>query len=291
MLDKLPVRGAVARMDDTVSEALARAQLPDCVKNFVAQMACATALIAQRMAFDGTLILQIKGDGPLALAIAEVGPDLSVRATASLTQDAVFTGGETFQELVNAHGKGLCALFADSRTRRDGEPLYESVVALEGEDISEALTGFLLQTNQVPTYLKVVGDASHAGGIYLEEMPTEGGRKDGFIDDPDAFNRASKFAQTLTAEELKGLEPLEIIHRLFWEDDVRVFDPVRPRFLCRCSRQRFENIIRMLGREEVDSIIRQEGKFSIRCQFCGREETFSKEEIQAVFDNKKPTVN
>ena len=288
--EKLPVRGSVVRLDETLREALMHQALPEVVRRHLSEFACATLLLAHRMAFDGSLVLQVKGDGPVSLMIAEVNRDLNVRATATVKPEATFTGHESFVDLVNTTGKGLCSLVADRTGRREDEPLYETAVAIEGATISEIITAFLMQTNQIASLMVAKSDATHAGALFLEEMPTEGGKAQDFDDDPDAFNRATRLALTVKDEELLGLDTEEILRRLFYEEAVRITTHIEPKAFCHCSTEAFKRVLKALGNDELEEIFATEGKITVSCRFCGREHTFYREDIFET-PKKKPVIN
>ena len=273
--EKLPVRGAVARIDEAASQALAHQKLPAGVADRAAELACATLILAHRMAFAGSIVIQIKGDGPVPLMLAEVNKDLELRVTASVRAGATLNGKETLRELVNATGAGLCSLLADRENRAEGEPLYQTAISLEGEDVASAVTGFMLHSNQIASRMLVASDGLKTGGILLEKLPVEGGRKGDWDDDPEAFERACLMLGTLKREELTGLDTHEILRRLFYEEPVKVAPDIHPRAFCHCSPKGFEDILRMLGAKEVREILDAQGSVTLTCRYCGKSRTFS----------------
>ncbi len=125
-----------------------------------------------------------------------------------------------------------------------------------------------------------------AAGLLIQRLPVEGGGRRKNEDDiglSEAFNRIALLAATLTRDELLTLEPRQILHRLFWEETVRVFDPVRPRFACTCSRQRVGGMLRGLGRDEVDWLLAERGEVEVGCEFCGLKYRFDAVDVGEMF--------
>ena len=277
MLGEGNVRGVAVRLGDAWQEMLRRRRHGAPVQELLGEMSAASALLAGSLKFDGTLILQIHGDGPLRLAVAECQPDFGLRATAKEldapeSDDAAAAGA--LLGLANRHGSGRCVITLDPR--QPGQQPYQGIVGLadaEGhalQDLSAVLRQYLDQSEQIPSWLMLAADERVACGLLVQRMPGAGGKagSDAARADED-FARAVHLASTLQRAELLELEPQEVLRRLFWEEGARVFDPVRPRFHCTCSKQRVAQMLRMLGREEVESVLAERGEVDVTCEFCG----------------------
>ena len=136
------------------------------------------------------------------------------------------------------------------------------------------------QSEQLDAKLVLAANDEVAAGLLIQRLPVEGeanlaqgsrGAEDLELD--DTFNRIAHLASTLKQEELLTLDADTILRRLFWEEDVRSFEPQQgatgPRFACTCSRERVAGMLRSLGQEEVESIIAEQGQVEIGCDFCG----------------------
>lgn len=283
------VRGVLVRLESTWAALQQRRAYPVAVSPLIGQMAAASTLLAGSLKFDGSLILQIHGDGPLQLAVAECQPDFGVRATAKVADDAVQLSPQAdLASLVNVHGKGRCAITLDPRDPAAGRQPYQGIVALgDGEGrslptLSRVLEQYLAQSEQIDSLLMLACDADAACGLLLQRMP--GAEQSAASEGPDEdFARARHLAATLTEDELLRLAPEEVLRRLFWDEGVRVFDPHTPRFHCTCSRERVAGMLRMLGREEVDSILSERGEIDVRCEFCGQGYAFDAVDAAQVF--------
>ena len=297
LFEGLPVRGMLVRLTDGWQEVLARRAAaggyPPPVRNLLGEMAAAGVLMQANIKFNGALVLQVHGDGPVKLAVAEVQPELSFRTTATVIGDVGPTAG--LEALVNVHGKGRCAITLDPKDRLPGQQPYQGVVPLHGDrreplqEVAQVLEHYMLQSEQLDTRLVLAADDRVAAGLLIQRLPVEGEgnlagqRNEDEIGLNEAFNRIAMLAATLTREELLTLEPAKILHRLFWEETVHVFEPLHPRFACTCSRERVRNMLRGLGREENESILAERGDVEVGCEFCGLKYHFDTVDVAEMF--------
>lgn len=293
LFEGAPVRGAIVKLGAGWRELLSRRSYPVEVKALIGEMAAAGVLMQSNIKFNGALVLQIFGEGPVRLAVAEVQSDLAFRATATLVGE-VPTGAQ-LEALVNVHGGGRCAITLDPKDRLPGQAPYQGVVPLHGDrreplqQVQQVLEHYMLQSEQLDTRLVLAADGEMAAGLLIQRMPVEGDGNLGQERNEDAigvhedFNRIAMLAATLTREELLTLPTQTILHRLFWEEKVRVFEPAAPRFACTCSRERVRNMLRGLGREESDSLIAERGSVEVGCEFCGLQYRFDAVDVGEMF--------
>jgi molecular chaperone Hsp33 len=303
IFDGLPVRGALVRLTDSWQEVLARraantqtgAYAPP-VSELLGEMLAAGVLMQSNIKFNGALVLQIMGDGPVKVAVAEVQSDFSLRATASV-QDEVANGangGARLSEMVNVLNQGRCAITLDPKDKRPGQQPYQGVVSLHGdkreklEKISEVLEHYMLQSEQLDTRLILAADDKVAAGLLIQRMPMEGegnlekSREDDIGID-ESFNRIAIFAQSLKRQELLELDADTILHRLFWEEKLLRFEPDHPKFACSCSRERVGGMLQNLGIEEVESILTEREHVEVGCDFCGAQYRFDPVDAAQLF--------
>ena len=296
MLGTGHVRGVMVRLEATWAELQRRRSYPQAVAGLVGQMAAASALLAGSLKFDGALILQMQGDGPLKLAVAECQPDFGLRATAKM--DAAFDDSSALPSdlaaLLNTHGQGRCAITLDPRNPQSGLQPYQGIVALTDAQghtlptLAAVLEQYLAQSEQIDSMLLLASNAQVVSGLLLQRMPgaqQATGAAGGNSADDD-FARARHLAATLQDDKLLQLAPEDILRRLFWEEEARVFEPLAPRFHCTCSRARVAGMLRMLGRGEVESILADQGEVDVRCEFCGQGYAFDAIDAAQVFVNE-----
>lgn len=298
IFDGLPVRGAVVRLTDTWQEVLRRRQantaagaFPARVNELLGEMLAAGALMQSNIKFNGALVLQIMGDGPLKMAVAEVQSDLSLRATATVQGEI----GEAskLSDMLNVLGQGRCAITLDPKGRQPGQQPYQGIVPLHGdqreklERMSDVLEHYMLQSEQLDTRLVLAANEQTAAGLLIQRMPMEGA---GNIEKNaqhsglnESFNRLATFASSLKREELLSLDVDSLLHRLYWDDPHTRFEPMHPRFACTCSRDRVGAMLRNLGAQEVESILSEQDQIEVGCDFCGAQYRFDAVDAAQMF--------
>ncbi|MEO1767140.1 Hsp33 family molecular chaperone HslO [Thiobacter aerophilum] len=267
LFEAAAVRGELVRLDATWRAVLARHDYPPGVARVLGEMMAACALLAATLKFRGAVVMQIQGGGPLRLAVVECTAGLALRATAKWEGEA--TGN--FAELV---GTGRFAITLDPR---DGGASYQGIVAVEGGSVGEALEHYMARSEQLPTRLILTADGERCGGLLLQKLP---GR---LSQDADAWNRLTQLADTLSPRELLGLPFHDILHRLFHEEDVRVFENEPVHFACSCSRARVADMLRLLGPGEVRAIIEEQGQVEVTCEFCNQRYVFDAVDAEQLF--------
>jgi molecular chaperone Hsp33 len=296
IFEGLPVRGMLVRLTDSWQEVLRRRKAlgahPAPVRVLLGEMAAAGVLMQANIKFNGALVLQIFGDGPVKLAVAEVQPELTFRATAKVV--GALTDDAQLEAMVNVGGQGRCAITLDPKDRLPGQQPYQGVVPLHGDQreplqqVSQVLEHYMLQSEQLDTRLVLAANDEVAAGLLIQRMPVEGDANLGRRNEDDiglseAFNRIAMLAATLTRDELLSQAPQQILHRLFWEETLRVFEPAQPRFACTCSRERVRNMLRGLGRDESESLIAEQGRVEVGCEFCGVQYHFDAVDVGEMF--------
>jgi molecular chaperone Hsp33 len=290
LFEGLPVRGMLVRLTGGWREVLARREaigpFPAPVRALLGEMAAAVTLMQANIKFNGSLILQIFGDGPVKLAVAEARSDLSFRATAKVVGDV--PDSARLEAMLNLHGKGRCAITLDPQDRLPGQQPYQGVVPLHGDQreplqaLSQVLEHYMLQSEQLDTRLVLAANDEVAAGLLIQRLPVQGEKNlsgvnvanEDQIGQSEDFNRIAHLAATLTQQELLTLDTDTILRRLFWEEPVLRFEPQAPAFACSCSRDRVRSMLGGLGREEADSILAERGDIEIGCDFCGQQYRF-----------------
>ena len=302
IFEGLPVRGMLVRLTDSWKEVLRRREtandaFPLPVRHLLGEMAAAATLMQANIKFNGALVLQVFGDGPVKLTVAEVQPDLAFRVTAKVVGEVA--DDATLETMLNAHGKGRCAITLDPKDKLPGQQPYQGIVPLFGDHreplqkLSEVLEHYMLQSEQLDTKLILAANEEVAAGLLIQRLPVEGSGNLGVARNEDeiglneAYNRISHLAATLTSEELLTLDADTVLHRLFWEETVRRFEPLvgdeGPRFVCNCSRERVGSMLKSLGREEIDSILAERGDVEIACDFCGTKYHYDAVDVGELF--------
>ncbi len=314
LFDGMPVRGMLVQLTDVWQEVLKRradnaetGAYPEAVRHLLGEMTAASVLMQSNIKFNGALVVQIFGDGPLKLAVVEVQPDLSLRATAKVLGD--MGNAMTLADMVNVHNEGKCAITLDPVNKMPGQQPYQGVVPLFDDQrnkldkFSDVLQHYMLQSEQLDTTLVLAANDTTAAGLLIQRLPVKGegnlaaqvsmGDEDG-IGLSEDYNRISILAASLTPDELLNLDAETILHRLFWEEKLVRFEPLTPSFACSCSRERVSNMIRSLGTDEVESILAERGNVEVGCDFCGQQYRYDAVDAAHIFtsgDTQPPSTS
>lgn len=256
------------RLDATWRAVLERREYPEPLERLLGEMMAAGALLSATLKFDGALIMQMQGEGPVRLLVVEVTSEHTLRATAKWEGD-IESGG--IRALLG-NGKFVITIAPES-----GKQAYQGVVSLDGNTVSEVLEHYMAKSEQLDTRLWLASDQSKAGGMLLQRLPEHPEY------DEDAWNRATTIGETITKQELLTLPARDIIHRLYHEEDIRLFEERPTAFRCSCTRDRVTAMLRLLGREEVQSILTERDHVEVACEFCGRQYVFDAVDAEQVF--------
>lgn len=301
LFEGLPVRGAIVRLTDSWQEVLSRRSnnsggaYPAPVRALLGEMAAAAILMQSNIKFNGALVLQIMGDGPVKLAVAEAQPNLSFRCTATVQGEVAEKS--RLSDMVNVLNEGKCAITLDPKDRLPGQQPYQGVVPLFGdkreklESLSEVLEHYMLQSEQLDTKLILVANDTTAAGILIQRMPLEGEKNrealEAGIGVTEDFNRISILTRSITPDELLNLPALDVLHRLFWEEKLLRHEPQEglsgPHFACSCSAERVRRMIESLGAQEVESILAERPDIEVGCDFCGQQYRFDAVDAAQIF--------
>jgi len=283
VFERYPFRGQLLHLGPAWAAMMEHHDYPAQVRDCLGEAVAAAALLSSTLKYDGLLSLQLRGTGPMHLMLVECTDGLAMRAVARFreppdTRDLrVLSGDGTLTVTIESGG-------ASNR--------YQGIVPLTGASMSDCLRAYFEHSEQLPTRLWLRADAASASGLLLQRLPvtarpagvTEsgaGGVSEEEIE--DAWRRVQLVADTVTPEELARLEDRELLRRLFAEDDVRMFQSAPVFFRCRCSRERVGNMLRALGRDEVDSVLEEFGLVEVRCEFCSRSYRYDAVDAGALF--------
>jgi len=276
LFEHTPIRGEIVHLDATWQENLSKHDYPPLVRELLGQMMAAAALLAGSLKLNGRLVIQLQGSGPITLMVVESTNANELRSLAHW-QDLPNCG-----DLKSLAGDALLTITLEPR---DDQDRYQSIVELSGSTLSDALMKYLQQSEQLDTYLWLCANDKRAAGMMLQKLPSLEDQSD-----VDAWNRVVHLASTLTQEELLKVEELHLLHRLFHQETVRVFEPQPVCFRCTCSRERVSNMLRSLGINEVKSILDEQGKVHVACEFCNQKYNFDSVDVEQLFTSQTSTT-
>ena len=298
MCDGAPVRGEIVSIDTAWKDILAHRNHPPAVRQVLGDFVAAATLLSASLKFDGTLIIQAQSNGPIQLLVVECKTDLTIRATVKLSVDpSEILDSATLGDLLDANHSGRLVITLDPATRHSSQAPYQGIVALNDDDgfkikpvtsVSEAIMLYMKNSEQLDTRIWLASNATNIGGLLLQRLPNSGGHA--HLDPQialEGWNRIQILCDTVSNAELLTLEPEKILRRLFLQESneygVRSFPPRVIKFSCRCSRQKVADILRMLGEEEVKSIVVERGEVESCCEFCGKTYHFDAVDCRQVF--------
>lgn len=269
LFESAPVRGELVSLDATWQEVLKHADYPAPLQILLGELMAAAALLSAILKFDGGMILQMQGSGAVKLVVVEATSDRTLRAAAKWEGDVPTGSLETLL------GEGRFVITLDQSA--SGKQNYQGIVPLTGASVAEALTHYMQNSEQLDTQIHLAANTQRAAGMLIQRLPGVEAA------DTDAWNRAEHLAATLKPAELLTLPAETILQRLFHEEDVRVLDAELVSYRCTCSRERVADMLKMLGREEVEAALAERGEIEVRCEFCNRQYRFDPVDAAQLF--------
>lgn len=271
LIDNSPVRGEIVRLKDSYQTVLDKHDYPASIQKQLGEMLSAVALLTAMVKIDGILSLQARGTGNCSLLMAESNPGGDLRAIASWEGD--IGEPETLQQLM---GNGQLIITMEPRNGRR----YQGIVSLEKETLAHCLEQYFEQSEQLPSRLWLNTSDTITSGFMLQALPS-----DNTEEDQDAWERSVSLAETLKEEELQELPFEELLHRLYHQEEVRIFEGSSLQFKCTCSEEKIKNAMVSMGKAELNEIIADQGKVESQCQFCNTLYSFNAADIENLFDN------
>jgi len=285
LFERWPVRGHFVRLGASWRAAVEHHQYPATIQAALGEAMAAAVLLAGTLKFEGQLSLQLQGPGPLHLLIAQCTHRHAIRGVARWRGEAPPTG-----TLAQLSGGGQLAVTIENTERSDR---YQGVVALDRARLADCLEGYFARSEQLPTRLVLAAQGEQAAGLLLQRVASGAGAS--FEGDPhavaaaeDSWRRIGLLSDTLTPAELLSLPVEALLHRLFNEDDLRLFEGSPVYFQCTCSRERVAGILRALGEAEIRDILRERGDVEVRCEFCNRAWSFDPVDAAGLFTGQSP---
>lgn len=270
VFEQFGVRGEFVRLGASWQSVWDRHEYPQAVASQLGGALSSVVLLSGTIKFKGSLTLQIQGEGALKSVIAQATEQRTIRGMANYDKDAI----EALQvdDLDALLGTARLVMTAEAPS---GER-YQGIVPVEHADLAGAVESYFEQSEQLPTRLWLAADQEYAAGLFLQRLP-------GDEEDAENWQRVTLLADTIKDEELLGLDAKELLHRLFHEEDLRLFDPEPVSFRCGCSRERIGKALVSLGEGEVAQILDEMGSIDVTCEFCNTGYSFDTVDAAALF--------
>lgn len=274
LFEHMPVRGELVHLDESWQQITAQADYPPAIRRALGEALAAAVLLASTLKFEGKLTLQLSGDGPMHLLVVQCTNQQEIRGLAK------WRGEAPEGDLRSLSGEGRVAITIETG---QGQESYQGIVPITGASLAESLETYFQNSVQVPTRLWLATGANGAAGMMLQRLPDSWGDQA-----EHAWEHLQVLADTLSRDELRHLTDRDILRRLFHQDDLRLFEAQPVRFCCSCSQGRVESTLRMLGRDEITELLREEGWVEVRCEFCNRAYRFDAVDAESLFIDVPP---
>jgi molecular chaperone Hsp33 len=276
ILERQPVRGFWIRLDGAWRELRSHQQNPPLVEALLGEAVTASLLLAATLKFQGTLTLQLAGDGLVNLLVAQCTHDFVIRAVARA--DAISDGPVSFRQLVG-DGRLTVTIEAEERSAR-----YQGIVSLQGASLAECLENYFATSEQLPTRIALAADASSTAGVLLQKIPGASAEGEAQAAVSQAvWEDLQPRVATLDATLLLRGSAEQVLSQVCAEHDCRLFQGSPVRFACRCSEGRVAGLLRSLGPDEMRSILAEQGAVTVTCEFCGRPFRFDSIDVEQLF--------
>lgn len=274
IFDERDVRGEMVGLERSYAEVLAKHPYPQPVAQLLGELMAAAALLVGTLKFDGLLILQARSEGPVPLLMIECSSEHEIRGLARYEADQI-TADATLADLMP---EGVLALTIDPTNGQR----YQGMVDLQGKDLSECFTNYFVMSQQINTCISLAADGQRARGLLVQQLPADRHKDSDERDESWAHVKA--LANTVKAEELLGLGNETVLHRLYHEDAVRLFDIQPLHFRCSCSRERSGNALVSLGLADAEQLVAEHGgQIEVDCQFCNHRYLFDASDVAQLF--------
>lgn len=271
LFEDLSVRGELVQLDEAYQRIISSKEYPAALQKLLGELLVSTTLLTATLKFEGSITIQLQGDGPVSLAVINGDHDQKIRGVARWEGD--IADDATLHEMM---GKGYLVITIEPKK---GER-YQGVVGLEGETLADVIEGYFANSEQLKTRLWIrTGEhegQKHAAGMMIQVMPDGTGT-------PEDFEHLEQLTATVKNEELFTLPANELLYRLYNQDSVRLYEPQPVEFHCGCSRERSGAAIITVDKTEIYDILAEEGTISLHCDYCGTSYTFEEPEITELY--------
>lgn len=270
LFEELGVRGEWVRLEKSWQQAKQHQTLVNAaVESQLGQALAAVVLLSATIKFKGSMVMQIQGGGELKALVAQSTNERMIRG---LVRSETQVNGANLQQMIGEGGRLVLTVESEN-----AQP-YQGVVGLDQQDLAGALRTYFNQSEQLDTRLWLFANETCAAGLFIQELPGE-------HHDKSDWQHIEILANTVTEEEILTLDCEQLLHRLFHEEVVRLYEPEGVEFKCNCSRQKIGSTLAALGRSELEAILQERKTIEVDCQFCGEQYLFDKVDVESLLTN------
>lgn len=282
IFENTDIRGNYVKLNHTIAEATQHQALPQNLHKALGELMVASTLLASTLKLDGSLTLQIQTNGPLKLLIAECNENHGMRGAVK------WSGPIESSVAIDLIKEGH---FIITLNQKNAKTPYQGIVPMEGNSICALLENYLLRSEQIQTKLWIHSQDNIFHGLLIQKLPFNSSVE---LIDPDTIKNAWKNVVTLANTSFKFIQPeiktSEILQTIFPSETIRLFDPSFPKFACSCSKRSVENMLRLIGKKECESIIEEQLSITIHCDFCNECYKYTEDEVNFVFNDSGDSI-
>jgi molecular chaperone Hsp33 len=275
LFEGLDIRGALVQISQAWQAMHSGRGYTEASRRLLGELSAVTTIIACNLKTPGRLTFQIQGHGPVRLAIVDCDERLRLRGMLKAPEQLM---SGTAPELL---GDGRLVLTLDSNAAT--QP-YQSIVPLKGDNLAQAFEHYLSQSEQAPARLWLSADQDRACGLFMQKLPGADAR------DPDGWNRLQQLAATLRPQEL-ALPAETLLTRLFPDEEIRLFDPRPVSYHCPRDEAKVLDMLRSLGREEIETTLAEHGEIVVHDDICNQEYRFTAEILELLYAPASRTLH
>lgn len=284
IFDDADIRGELVTLGNSYRDVLSHNNHPPAIQKLLGEFLAAIGLLSSTLKFDGMIILQARGDGPIATIMAECTHHNSIRGIVRMNENIVLREDLALNgNLQQLLGKGVVFITIEPKRAEnfDGKlERYQGIVPMDSENLAGCLEHYFYQSEQLSTRLWFTANAENASGLLIQALPEQLNTNP--QENEEHWETVVALAETITPEELLDLDHPTILYRLFNEQNVRVFDPRSLHFACSCTRERCIGALLAIGRDEVEQVLIEQGSIAIDCQFCNQHYHFDAVEVRKL---------
>lgn len=286
-IEDLNIRGRLVRMEDAFAHATDNHNYPPLLAQLIGETMVLASVLASALKYEGIFTLQIQGDGPVSLIMADITSDGAMRAYAKCGEDADLSNVDSVS-IPQLIGAGHMAFTVDQGPDTDR---YQGIVELTGATLAECAQNYFRQSEQLDTAIVITskpstGDGpSRAAGLMIQRLPRE---KDGDIEE-ESWRRAVVLMSSIKSEELLdiGLSASQVLYRLYHEDGIRLYTQSYLRNECRCSEERVSGTLRSFPKVEIEEM-KEDGRITVTCEFCRTDYVYDDAKLEALYSEVSP---
>jgi len=282
IFENTDIRGNYVKLNHTIEEATQHQALPQNIHIALGELMVASSLLASTLKLDGSLTLQIQTNGPLKLLIAECNDNLGIRGT--VKWNGPIESIAPIDLIKEGH-------FIITLIQKNAKTPYQGIVPMEGNSISELLENYMLRSEQIQTKLWIHSQENIFHGLLIQKLPFNSSAE---ALDQEAMTSAWEDIVMSADKSFKAIHPAleasKILQIIFSSETIRLYDPSYPNFECSCSKKSVENMLRLIGKKECESIIEEQSSITIHCDFCNECYKYSEDEVEFIFNESEDSI-